>query len=56
MIGTNLTKYFQIINKGYLGVFINVNYNMVNYKTISEDLGGNTLGYGFGFVIKGKNL
>jgi hypothetical protein len=55
IIGTNFTKYFQIITKGYLGIFVNVNYNMINYKAISENLGGNTLGYGFGFVVKGTN-
>jgi hypothetical protein len=54
-IGTNLTKYIKIMKKGYLGVFVNINYNMIDYKAISNDLGGNTFGYGFGFVIKGTN-
>lgn len=55
MIGTNLIQYFRIIKKGYLGLFVNVNYNMINYKSISAELGGNTLGYGFGFFMKGTN-
>jgi hypothetical protein len=55
IIGSNLTKYIKLFDKGFVGIFVNVNYNLINYKMISEDLGGNTLGYGFGFVVKGTN-
>ena len=55
VIGTNLTKYIRLLNKAYLGIFVNLNYNMINYQLISKDLGGNTVGYGFGFFVKGTN-
>jgi len=55
IIGSNLTKYIKLFGDNYVGIFININYNFINYKTISNDLGGNTLGYGFGFVLKGTN-
>jgi hypothetical protein len=55
VIGTNLTKYIKLSKKTYLGFFVNANYNFINYRSISKDLGGNTLGYGFGFLLKGTN-
>lgn len=55
IIGSNLTKYFKMYDKFYLGIYANLNYNMINYTKIGSDLGGNTLGYGFGILIKGTN-
>ncbi|MCF8307709.1 MAG: porin family protein [Bacteroidales bacterium] len=55
IIGTKLTQYIKTTNKTYWGIFVNINYNIINYKTISEDLGGNTLGLGFGVLYKGTN-
>ena len=55
IIGSNLIKYFKIYNEFYLGVFTNINYNLISYNGVSNDLGGNTLGCGFGFFLKGTN-
>lgn len=55
VFGSNLTKYFKVYNKAYLGIYFNINYNIIDYQNISQDLDGNTLIWGFGFLIRGTN-
>lgn len=55
IIGSNLTKYLKFHKYVYLGVTGNINYNIIDYSNVSDDLDGNTLSYGIGLNLKVTN-
>jgi hypothetical protein len=53
-IGCNLIKYIKFYEAGgFLGPFINVNYNFIDFKKVSSELDNNALGFSFGVILKG---
>ncbi len=54
-VGSNMIKYIKFFKEAYLGIYLNLNYNFINYKLLNPGLKNNSLGYSLGVVLKGTN-
>lgn len=52
-LGLNFIKYFKFIEGGFIGLFVNVGYDIINFKKLNPNLSNNSFGYSFGISLKG---
>lgn len=54
-IGANLIKYIKFSEGFYLGFYLDLNYNFLNYQSLNSGLTNNSFGHSIGVVIKGTD-